>query len=287
MSVVCFGEILWDELPAGKEIGGAPFNVAADLKKSGIDVHLISGVGNDVLGKEALNALEKIGLSTDLVQVNDQATGLVLVQLDKVGTPSYEILGNRSWDHIYLTPELTQTLNEAEFLVFGTLIFRSSISSKTIRSLLNDFQGKCIVDVNFRKPFYSKDLTDEVLGYADILKINEEELNEISVWSGIQGEQKQVMQMLADLYSLEMVILTKGSDGSVLYKNGDFFEMEAVDVKVENTVGAGDAFLAGIIYCLINKKEPEEALFVASRMGAAAAASKGAIPEIDIADLLY
>lgn len=286
MSVICFGEILWDALPDGDELGGAPLNVAADLKNLGVDVHFISAVGDDESGNEALNALEMTGLDTGLVQVNDYPTGLVQVDLDMDGMPSYEILTDRAWDHIHLSPEIEEAVGRSSFLVIGSLIFRSDLSSKTIRSLLNNYPGKCIVDMNFRTPFYSQELADELLGYADILKINEDELNEIAAWNDIQGGHRNAVRILTEYFDLEMVILTRGSNGALIFKDQKFYEATALQVEVVNTVGAGDAFLAGVIFSLIYKKDPDEMLRIANKLGAAATASKGAIPDIHLKSII-
>lgn len=284
MSVISFGEILWDELPGGMELGGAPLNVVADLRKLGVNARIISGVGNDKLGKDALNALNKIGLSTDHVQVNDHKTGLVKVDLDQNGSPEYQILNDRAWDHIQLTPGMKQAVLESQYLVFGTLIFRNEVSSNTIRSVLSTYVGRCIVDVNFRKPFYSKELVEEILGYADVLKINDEELREISHWKGIQGDYRKMIQTLSELYDLKLVVLTKGEEGAVLYKDEVFYEEKGKNVHVVNTIGAGDAFLAGVIYSLIHDLSPKRTIQIANKMGAFAATSKGAIPDISLKD---
>ncbi len=286
MKIIAIGELLWDALPDGYQLGGAPLNVAADLKNLGVDAYIISAAGQDDLGRQALNALRDIGLNTDLVQINDQPTGLVQVEIDEDGSPVYEIINSRAWDQIRFNIQIKEAVADADFLVFGTLIFRSEISSSTIRSILGSFKGKCIVDVNFRKPFYSEALVDEVFGFADILKINEEELDEISSWKQIQGNYREVVCALSDLYNLEIVILTRGGQGAVLYLDGVFFEQSAVKVDVVNTVGAGDAFLAGVIYSLINEYSPEKTLGIANKLGAVAASSKGAIPDFDHIDLI-
>lgn len=278
--VVCIGEVLWDSLPHGMFLGGAPLNVAVNLTNLGIDTYMISAVGKDELGQETLSEIQKRGLNTSSIQINEHLTGLVEVELDDRGVPSYVIHEGRAWDYIEATEGIKTVLTSADFVVFGSLSLRNEISASSIKELLLDFKGFKILDVNFRKPFYSKHLIEQLLGHADLLKVNDEEIEEIAEWFGLESEYNASIPKLCEMFGIKQAIITLGEEGSAFYTNGKFYHHQRFDVNVVDTVGAGDAFLSGVIYSLINKKTPMELLQFANAMGAYVAGSKGATPEL-------
>ncbi len=280
--VVCIGEVLWDSLPHGMFLGGAPLNVAVNLTNLGIEAGMISAVGNDDLGKRTLAEIQSRGLETESIQVNDHLTGLVEVELNDRGVPSYVIHENRAWDFIGVDKSAKEEINSADIVVFGSLSFRNKASASSIKALLNDFKGFKILDVNFRKPYYSKLLIEELLGHADLLKVNDEEIDEMAEWFGLDSEYEVCIPKLCEMYGIQQAIITLGEKGSVFYTGGKFYNHPRFSVEVEDTVGAGDAFLSGVIFSLIHKKSPEDLLKFANAMGAYVAGSKGATPDLSL-----
>lgn len=280
--VVCIGEVLWDSLPHGMFLGGAPLNVAVNLTNLGIEAGMISAVGNDDLGKRTLAEIQSRGLETESIQVNDHLTGLVEVELNDRGVPSYVIHENRAWDFIGADKSAKEEINSADIVVFGSLSFRNKASASSIKVLLNDFKGFKILDVNFRKPYYSKLLIEELLGHADLLKVNDEEIDEMAEWFGLDSEYEVCIPKVCEMYGIQQAIITLGEEGSVFYTSGKFYNHPRFSVVVEDTVGAGDAFLSGVIFSLIHKKSPEDLLKFANAMGAYVAGSKGATPDLSL-----
>lgn len=280
--VVCIGEVLWDSLPHGMFLGGAPLNVAVNLKNLGIDSAMISAVGNDDLGKKTLSEIQSKGLSVSSIQTNDQLTGLVEVELDSRGVPSYVIHEGRAWDYLNATESAKNELATADFVVFGSLGLRNDTSEFAIKKLLSEFDGFKILDVNFRKPYYSKLLIEELLGHADLLKVNDEEIEEIAQWFGLDSEYQNAIPKLCSMFGISQAIITLGEEGSSFYSEGVFYHHPRFDIDVADTVGAGDAFLSGVIFSLINSKSPNELLQFANAMGAFVAGSKGATPPLDL-----
>ena len=278
--VVCFGEVLWDALPKGIYLGGSPLNVALNLDNLGIKSTIASAVGNDRLGELALKSIKQKGLSIDLIQVNEHPTGLAEVEIDREGIPSFEIHENTAWDFISVSDKLKEVVSDSDFLVFGSLIFRSS-SSRTIRKLLKNYKGKCVIDVNFRKPFYNEEIVNEVLDYADILKLNIEELNVISKWKDNERNEEDSLKWLSEEFDIETVLLSRGEKGAYIYSNGDLKKKGRYYVKVRDTVGAGDAFLAGAIYSLIKGESTHDIVCFANAIGAFVASRNGATPILD------
>ncbi len=280
--VVCIGEVLWDSLPHGMFLGGAPLNVAVNLTNLGIDASMISAVGNDELGEKTLAEIKSRGLNINSIQINDQLTGLVEVELDDRGVPSYIIHEDRAWDNIEATDSAKELLASADFAVFGSLSLRNEASALAIKELLADFDGYKILDVNFRKPFYSKSLIEELLGHADLLKVNDEEIEEIAVWFGLDSDYQASIPKLCSMFGIKHSIITLGEGGSAFFSDEVFYHHSRFNVDVVDTVGAGDAFLSGVIYSLINNESPHNLLKFANAMGAYVAGSKGATPDLNL-----
>jgi len=279
--ICCFGEVLWDLLPSGKVIGGAPFNVAVHLNNLDVAAFYISRIGKDELGNEIKEWLKKKNISSQSIQTDEMnPTGTVKVTLNEQHQPSYEIVSPAAWDFISLTDEMISLVKNSRAIIFGSLACRNPVTHSTLLSLLNVAQLK-IFDVNLRVPHFSQELVESLLHYADIVKMNDDELQIISSWSGLNDEsEREKMNALKKKFSLQMIIVTKGGEGALLVRGEDFFRVKGFEVKVTDTVGSGDSFLAGFLKKYFEGKPMEEALAFASALGALVATYHGATPQV-------
>lgn len=276
--ILCVGEVLWDSLPAGLFLGGAPYNVACHLRQLGRRATPVSRVGDDVLGREALRRAAASGLSTDLVQVDPELpTGFVKVQVDADGIPEYEILRPAAWDAIALDDELKERARQARAVVFGSLAQRQETSRPAVQALA----AVCpftVFDVNLRPPFVSRDIVRTSLHTSDFVKLNAEELRQMSRWFDLPAEQRAAVQSLAEHFDCRLVCVTRGEEGAVLWHEGRWLEHEGYSVAVRDTVGAGDAFLAALLAGVLEGRDDEEVLDLATRLGAYVSSQFGATP---------
>ncbi len=283
--IVCFGEILWDLFPNGKKIGGAPLNVALSLHQLGAEVLFISRIGTDHLGEEILNEVKKYGLS-ELGLQRDQnfPTGTVSVNLNNAGVAHYSIEQNAAWDFIEPSSEIIQRSANANAFVFGSLIDRTN--SEQALDVFLKTTPFAIFDVNLRPPYYSYEKLKKRMMQAHLIKFNEEELSEISYALGGQSDilQKQI-EFIVKETNTDQICVTLGARGAIMFLKGNWFFNNGYAVKVKDTVGAGDAFLATLIYGLLTD-EPQISLDRACAMGALVASNEGANPLITEKDLL-
>ncbi len=280
--ILCAGEILWDSVPPGLFLGGAPYNAGYHLNKLGQDVHIISRVGNDDLGREAVKRAAESGVFTDLIQVDPELpTGFVEVKLGKDGIPEYNIKKPAAWDEIVLEPELAGVAESADALIFGTLAQRSETSRKTIRQLA---QAGClkVLDLNFRFPHVDPDIAGQSLQIADVVKMNHEELEYLQQWFNLSGGMKEAVRKLSDRFSLELVCVTRGAEGAVLWDGSRFREGKSYTVEVADTVGSGDAFLAVLVSGYLDGVPPQKLIGYSNRMGAFIAAKNGGTPDYSL-----
>jgi fructokinase len=285
-NIVCFGEVLWDLLPSGKIAGGAPMNVAVHANQLGLNAIMISAVGNDELGEEIMSFLLSRGLSVENIQKNEYQTGIVEVSLDSKGSPSYTIIEPVAWDYIRLTDVAKSNIQAADALVFGSLALRNEVSKQTLLQLQLDAKLK-ILDINLRKPFFTTELTDELLRVADIVKVNDDELEMICTWYGQNGNETQNASFLKNRYQLKGIIVTRGANGAFFIdKNNEVSEHQGFKVTVNDTIGSGDSFLAAFITKWLSGETPSEALKYACAVGAFVATQKGATPVILEEDIL-
>ena len=291
-NIICYGEVLWDMLPSGKKPGGAPMNVAFHVQQLGTSSRLISRVGNDDLGSELIQFLYKKGIDTQLVQQdNALPTSTVEVTLDRNGTPTYEIFENVAWDNIQLMPKLLNKITESDAVIFGSLACRTLRSRQSLFELLEESNLR-IFDINLRPPFYSKTLLERLLNYANIVKVNEEELDIAADWLGgdeFEGEMDKI-KAIKNQYNIDIIIITKGKDGVICIDNNEVFTHPIYCVDVADTVGSGDAFLAGFVHAFLNGKSTPNCLELASIMGALVASKMGATPTIrmeEVEKLMY
>lgn len=282
----CFGEVLWDVFPDHEKIGGAPLNVALRLKSFGNDVAMISAVGNDDLGKQLISYINENKLTSTYIQVHDgYQTGKVNVTLDRNGSASYEIKYPVSWDYIALNDENLKLVKESKVFIYGSLICRHSVSKDTLFKLLDQANFK-VFDVNLRAPFYSFELLNDLMSKADFVKFNDEELalvvkNLNPVLKSIEDQ----MTFIARKFNVSHICVTRGGEGAVLWIKGQFYYNSGYLIKVKDTVGAGDSFLASLIYNITKEATPQYALDFACAVGAMVAGSEGANPKITLTDI--
>ncbi len=279
--IVCFGEVLFDVFPTHRKIGGAPLNVGLRMASLGIDTQIISRIGQDEIGNELLDFVKENGVSTDAIQVDTTfATGEVLVQLDEKGSASYTINYPVAWDKIEATPEAQKVVTNADALVFGSLACRDNTSYQSLLTLLNSAKYK-IFDVNLRAPFYTKELLLDLMNKANFIKFNDDELYEISAYLGSPFHSlEQNIQFIAEKTNTNHICVTKGSHGAVLLYDNQLFYNSGYKIKVADTVGAGDSFLAGLLSKLLTGVTPQNAINFACALGALVAQNEGANPKI-------
>ena len=280
-SIVCFGEVLWDVLPSGKVAGGAPMNVAYQSKSLGCEVQMISAIGNDDLGKELIAFLNKKGIPTNLIQTNYTfPTSTVQVTLNEKGSASYEIVKPVAWDFIYPDEVRIAAIEHADILLFGSLICREEYSRKTLFELIDKAQ-KTVFDVNLRAPFYSQPLLESLLEKADVVKVNDEELDIITGWYGLEKDIAGQMEFVREKFKIETLVMTKGKHGAFCLHNNELTTQKSFPVEVQDTVGAGDAFLAAFITKMLYGETWQGCLEFACATGALVATKSGGTPEIN------
>lgn len=278
-TVICFGEILWDILPDGPQPGGAPLNVAYHLQKLGIDVSIWSRIGADDEGEKLRELLKKWQINQQFLQTDaDHATGKVIASLNNIHEVSYEILFPAAWDFIEPFPKSFQS----DYLVFGSLASRNQVSRNTLFGLLEQSATK-VFDINLRAPFYEKNLLLQLLGKADIVKFNEAELQEVvSFFGNTLSQEIDQVKLIQDQFNIEEIIVTKGGEGASYFVNDKIYHAKATPVKVQDTIGSGDAFLATFIYGHALQQKPEDIITNAAAMGAFIATQKGGCPPYDL-----
>ncbi len=286
MKVTSFGEVLWDDFPGGKVLGGAPLNVLVRLRSLGVDTSMISSRGDDADGEELLRQIESKNVNTDLLQVcKDQATSLVKVHLDACGSASYEIVYPCAWDRIQVEEAALQRVAESDAFIYGSLSTRDEVSRKTLEQLVEQAKFK-IFDVNLRPPHYDTDRLLEMMKKADLVKLNDDELYELSKAYGSKHNSiEQNIQFLAKLSGTPRICVTLGSHGAIYFENGELYRHCGYRVQVADTVGSGDSFLAGLTYKLLNNTPPQEAVSFACALGALVASHHGATPEISLKEI--
>lgn len=282
--IVGMGEALWDVLPEGKKIGGAPANFAYHVSQFGFDSRVVSAVGNDALGDEILEVFKEKQLKHQL-QVVNYPTGTVQVTLDSAGIPLYEIKEGVAWDNIPFTDDLKRLALSTRAFCFGSLAQRNEVSRVSINRFLDampdgDEQLK-IFDINLRQGFYTKEIIRESCQRCNVLKINDEELVAISRMFGYPGiDLQDKCWILLAKYNLKMLILTCGTNGSYVFTPGVVSFQETPRVPVADTVGAGDSFTAAFCASLLKGKSVPEAHKLAVEVSAYVCTQSGAMPEL-------
>ena len=279
-TVVAIGEVLWDVLPNIKKPGGSSMNVALNLHKQGIDSELISSVGDDENGKALLDFLKGKGFSTDLVQTHPSlATSTVEVQLDELQQASYSIVEPVAWDEIKLNAEMIAAVQNADAFVYCSLTCRNIESRSTIVELLTHANLK-VFDINLREPFYTIETLIPLLSAADLLKVNEDEL--IYLKQGLQltgNTEEQLLKQLCKKFDIKIICLTLGEKGAHVLHEDRLYRHNGYRVKVADTIGAGDAFLATFTANYLKAYPMDIILDRACKVGAFVASKEGANPD--------
>ena len=282
ISIVCFGEVLWDLYPDKKIIGGAPFNVFSRLHNLGNNVDFISSIGNDKLGNEILEHFNQNNYSNKFLNIDEKyETGSVIITL-KNGEPSYKILSNVAWDFIPLKASYDEILTDLDILVYGSLASRNIGSFKTIKELTKQSKFN-ILDLNIRESYYDFEKVSYLVNSADFLKVNLEELELINQLFkfNISGTQNLIFKILKK-FDLKYVCVTNGEIESMIYDGKNFEIAKSFKVDSIDNVGAGDNFLAALIdELLIKKNNLKSSLRIASAYGAITTTKNGAVPKIN------
>lgn len=282
--VVGMGEALWDVLPEGKKIGGAPANFAYHVSQFGLPSRVVSAVGNDPLGREIVENFTSKGLN-HLIEEVPYPTGTVQVEIDPAGVPQYDIKENVAWDNIPYTARLEALAGQTRAVCFGSLAQRNVVSRDTINRFLDAMpqtaDSLVVFDVNLRQGFYTKEILCNSMKRCNILKINDEELVTVSRMFGYPGiDLQDKCWILLGKYNLRMLILTCGINGSYVFTPGNVSFQPTPKVEVADTVGAGDSFTAAFIASLLKGKSVTEAHALAVRTSAFVCTRKGAMPEL-------
>ena len=279
--VVGLGEALWDVLPEGKKLGGAPANFAYHAGQFGLDTIAISALGEDDLAEETIEALKEHSLNYLMPRV-PFPTGTVQVTLAEGGIPTYEIKEGVAWDNIPYTDEMAAIARQARAVCFGSLAQRNSVSRENIRRFLADTPADClkICDINLRQQFFSKEILEDSFKLCNILKINDEELVVVSRMFGYDGlDMRGTCEKMVQDYHLKMLVLTCGTNGSYVFTDDGLTSFqETPKVTVADTVGAGDSFTGSFCACIINGKPVQEAHKMAVEVSAFVCTQKGAMP---------
>lgn len=282
--VVGMGEALWDVLPDGKKIGGAPANFAFHVSQFGFGSRVVSAVGEDKLGEEILSTFKEKRLEGIIEQV-PYPTGTVQVEIDDAGVPAYDIREGVAWDNIPFTPALEALARQTQAVCWGSLAQRSVVSRETIAAFLDampsDGGRLKVFDVNLRQGFYTKEILCDSMRRCNVLKINDEELVTVSRLFGYPGiDLQDKCWILLAKYNLRMLILTCGVNGSYIFTPGNVSFVETPRVDVADTVGAGDSFTATIVSSLLSGKPVREAHQLAVEVSAYVCTQNGAMPEL-------
>ena len=277
--IVGIGEILWDMLPGGKALGGAPANFAYHAQRLGEEGWAVSAIGDDPLGAEIMDIVAEKELH-HIIAVTDKPTGTVQVELDGKGVPSYNITEDVAWDNIPFTPEMEALAARADAVCFGSLVQRMSSRSSILRFLrATRPEALKVFDINLRQHYYSPEVIEESLRLADILKINDDEIRIVADMFGLGDDDTAACRLLMERYSLRLVILTRGAEGSEVITAREVIPQAVGEVKVVDTVGAGDSFTAAFVVAYLRGLPLSEAQRLASETASYVCSCKGAMPE--------
>jgi fructokinase len=283
--VVCFGEVLWDILPSGAVPGGAPMNVAYHLHKQQKNPAVITSIGIDDKGEELINIFSDYGVCTDFFQVDcDHETGKVYAEPNEHNEVVYDIVMPVAWDFIVWEDSFGDLVSNAEFFVYGSLAARNPVSKKTLLQLLEAAKNK-VLDINLRAPHFNKRIVEELLTKADLLKLNLAELELITGWFTKYTSIEDRVRSIIEKFKISNMVVTMGGDGALLYFNGKEYKHKGYKVDVVDTVGSGDAFLAGLIGKLLDNAPPVDALEFASGLGAFIASCTGPCPMYNVEEI--
>ena len=286
LKAVSFGEVLWDVFADGKKIGGAPLNLALRMQSLGCEVAMISCVGQDTDGDDIVAYVKAQGLdTTSILRTEEYPTGLVQVYVNERGSASYEISYPSAWDKIQLVDYAHNLVADADVLIYGSLVCRDEVSKQSLEELLKNDIYK-VFDANLRPPHYTQATIESLIRSASFIKFNDEELLEIAIGMGSPYTLlEENMEFIANKTKTRSMCVTKGKHGAVLMWEGRLYNNNGYPVKVVDTVGAGDSFLATLIMELLTGKDAQHAIDYACAVGALVAASPGANPVLTPEDV--
>ena len=284
--ITAFGEILWDNLPTGKVLGGAPVNLLTHLAALGADCSVISRCGNDADGAALREAIRRKHVAIDFIQTDPQlATSQVLVQLNDEGCVHYDIVYPCAWDKIQAGEAAKTRVAQSDVFIFGSLSVRDAVSRQALAELLPHASFK-IFDVNLRPPHYQLAHLSDMMRQADFIKLNDDELHEIATALGSPYRSiEQNIHFIAEHTHTRQICVTLGKHGALYFCDGELFAHHGYRVTVADTVGAGDSFLAGFIHQYLQRKPPQEILAFACTLGSLVASRHGATPEVSLAEI--
>ncbi len=289
--MVGLGEILWDMLPDGKQLGGAPANFACHANQLGNEGVVLSSVGNDANGAEILDQLKKKNVQHLITTNNQYPTGIVSVEVDEMGVPAYIIHEDAAWDHLQFGERQKKLAERADVICYGSLASRHPESAKAILQCIAATSPKCIriFDVNMRQNYFDGEILHKLLNLSTVLKLNDEELLVASELLFLSGSETTLLQLLQHTYELDLIILTKGEYGSRLFseEKGDSI-VEGHDIKVVDTVGAGDSFTAAVATGLYLGMPLDKIHCFASNVADYVCSQAGATPDLPpLGELAY
>ncbi len=279
--ILGIGEILWDLLPSGKQLGGAPGNFAYHAQALGAEALVVSRVGNDALGREILDRLRGLGLRTDGITVDPSApTGTVEVTLDAGGQPTFTIHENVAWDALAAPEQVLKEAARSSAICFGTLAQRNPVARACLRTVLKATPPEAlrIFDINLRQHFWSRELVLESLALANVFKLNDDELPVVAQLLGLEGDEPNQLSQLADRFQLKAVALTKGARGSTLLIAGRMASRPGSQLTVADTVGAGDSYTATLALGLLAGLGPDQIVDRAHQVADYVCTQSGATP---------
>lgn len=282
-NVIGIGEVLWDLLPLGARMGGAPANFAYHASALGAHAGVITRVGPDKLGQDIRKRMEEMDIQSNLVQVDEfTPTGTVTVHLNENGIPQFVIHKHVAWDRLSLTEIARNAINKADAIYFGSLAQRSGTSRNTIRELLRHAHPTSLkaFDINLRQHFYNREIIEQSLNFANILKLNDAELTVLAAMFKLAGGKESQIVKLAKYFELSTVALTFGTQGSLLYQDGRWSRCEARPICVKDTVGAGDTFTAALVMGLLRKVDLDQINFFANEIAQYVCTCSGATPPL-------
>ncbi len=281
--IIGIGEALWDLLPSGAQLGGAPANFACHAHSLGAETGVITRIGDDALGREVVHRFTQMGLSAAAVQKDDLApTGTVIVELLEDKTARYTFPDNVAWDRLEVTALALDAVRAADAVCFGTLAQRGETSRNSVQKLLASTPPHAlrIFDVNLRQHYFSKAIIESSLKLTNVLKLNDVELPIIAQMFNHTGSIRDQIQKVAEQFELQTVALTRGAEGSLLYHSGQWSDRPSTPVDVVDTVGAGDAFTAALVLGLLHKMDITAINALASEVACHVCSQAGAIPPL-------
>jgi len=281
--LVGIGELLWDIFPTGKELGGAPANFTYHASALGGQGLIISSVGNDNLGNEMLERLGTLALSCQYVARDiEHPTGTVSIKVGAGGEPSYRIKENVAWDFIPQTEQLMELVQKVKAITFGTLAQRSEVSRATVQAFVSQAPSDalCIFDINIRQAFYSREVIEWSLEACNVLKLNEGELQLLARLLSMEGDELQHLYSLSKRFNLELIALTKGAEGSILYSSEGVFIHEGYKTRVVDTVGSGDSFTAALALGMLTGSDLGTTSDYANYVSSLVCSRRGATPSL-------